>query len=320
LIRREAPRLGASRRIFGCAAACCLLIWACGRGESDAPRRAETTPAAPAAAAAQPAATLERGASRLHYEGGRVTLAANAAPVQPLLEQLAAEARFELQLEPGDWPPLTASFADRSLAEALALLIGNRDYTAQWHASPRGDGPRLELLRVGAELAADARASDSKAREAQSEPPRARAKKSVTGAVAGSLARALRERPLESETQEALLEKIRDPSAQVRTEAALELQPEGEGIHALSQLLANDPDPGVRAAATESLEVADDPAAVQALIAGLGDPDPAVVVQVLDSLEFAGDETAIPRITPLLQHPDSAVREAAQNAIDFLRE
>src|SRR5437762_1413768 len=82
-------------------------------GEPDAPRRAEPPPAAPAAAAPQPASTLERGAARLRYEGGRVTLEANAAPVRPLLEKLAAEARFELQLEPGDWPPLTASFADR---------------------------------------------------------------------------------------------------------------------------------------------------------------------------------------------------------------
>jgi len=250
-----------------------------------------------------------------------VTLEANVAPVQPLLEKLAADAHFVLQLEPVDWPPLTASFEDLPLAEALARLIGNRDYTAQWRASARGDRPRLERLRIGAEGVAHAGASDPEAKEAFEQAQRAKAKKSsVAGAVAGSLSRALRDRPRQTETQEALLEKIRDPSAQVRTEAALALQPEGEGVHALTDLLANDPDPGVRAAASNGLEMADDPAAVQALIAGLGDPDPAVVVQVLSSLEFAADQTAIPRITPLLQHPDSAVREAAQDAIDFLGE
>jgi HEAT repeat protein len=48
--------------------------------------------------------------------------------------------------------------------------------------------------------------------------------------------------------------------------------------------------------------VADDPAAVAALVVGLNDPDPAVVVEVLDSLEFAGDETVVPHIVPLLEH------------------
>jgi HEAT repeat protein len=281
------------------------------------------TPAPAASAAAQPIPSLEPGAARLRYANGRVTLEANAAPVRPLLERLAAEAWFELQLEPVDWPPLTASFQDLALPEALARLIGNRDYTAHWRASAGGAEPRLELLRVGAEVFADARPTGRKEREAstQAADPRAKGKKSsVAGAVAGSLARALRERPLERETQDALLEKIHDPSAQVRMEAAVELRPEGEGIRALSQLLANDPDPGVRAAATAGLEVADDPAAVGALITGLGDPDPTVVIEVLDSLEFAGDETVIPRIAPLLEHPDSAVREAAKDAIDFLEE
>jgi HEAT repeats len=317
-IRRDASRLEV-RWIIGCAAACSLLVWACGREDSGAPQRAETAPA-PASAAAERPGRLAPGTARLRYESGRVTLDANAAPVRPLLERLAAEARFELEIEPVDWPPLSASFADLSLAEALARVIGNRDYTAQWRASAGGAEPHLALLRVGAEVVADTAAS-RKQREfsREDQDDRAKGKKSsVAGGVAGTLAHALRQRPPESETQEALLAKLQDSSAQVRRDAAAEIRPEGEGVHALSQLLANDPDPGVRAAATAGLEVADDPAAVQALIAGLGDPDPSVVVEVLDSLEFAGDATVIPRIVPLLQHPDSAVREAAQDAIDFL--
>ena len=251
---------------------------------------------------------------------GRVTLEANAAPVQPLLERLAREAHFELQLERVDWPPLSASFENLALAEALPRLIGNHDYTAKWLASAGGDGPRLALLRVGPEVVANSQAADSTAKMAGHEAARRAKEKSVAGAVAGTLARALRDRPARGETQEALLEKLRDPSAQVRMEAAVEIRPEGAGLHALGNLLANDPDPGVRAAATAGLETADDPAAVAALVGALGDPDPTVVVEVLDSLEFAGDETVIPRIAPLLQHPDAAVREAAQDAIDFLGE
>ena len=295
---------------------------ACGRSDSDASQRAEATPAPASAAAARPDRPLAPGTARLRYRAGRVTLEANAAPVRPLLERLAAEARFELELEPVDWPPLTASFADVALAEALVRLIGNHDYTAQWRASAGGEEPQLALLRVGAEVVAESAAANRKEREAPSrdqDDPRARGKKSsVAGGIAGTLAHAMRDRPPERETQEALLAKLHDPSAQVRMEAAAEIRPEGEGIHALSQLLANDPDPSVRAAASAGLELADDPAAVEALIAGLGDPEPSVVVEVLDSLEFAGDATVIPRIVPLLQHPDSAVREAAQDAIDFL--
>jgi len=298
-------------------------LWACGRGDSDPARSAETASVPAATTAVRPEPLLAPGAARLRYESGRVTLEAHAAPVQPLLERLAAKAQFELQLEPVDWPPLTASFEDVALAEALPRLIGNHDYSAQWRASEGGEGPRLERLHIGGEVVASAGAADRKQRGATSEEQdehRAKGKKSsVAGGIAGTLERAMRQRPPDTETQEALLEKIHDPSAQVRMDAAVELRPEGEAIHALSELLANDPDPGVRAAATAGLEVADDPAAVRALVA-LNDPDPAVVVEVLDSLEFAGDETVVPHIVPLLEHPDSAVREAAKDAIDFLGE
>jgi HEAT repeat protein len=307
------------------AAVCSALVWlcACGSGESTPPRSTETSPAPAATAAREPervAPALEPGAARLRYENGHVTLEANAAPVQPLLERLATQAHFELQLEPADWPPLTASFDDLALAEALPRLIGNRSYTTRWRASAGDAGPLLVLLRVGEEVVGDAKAADAKVRKtpSQSAPGDKVKTTGIAGAVAGQLARALHEHPEQAETQEELLEKVHDSSAQVRREAALELRPEGEGLHALSALLANDPDPDVRTAATTSLEVSDDPAAVQALVAGLSDPDPAVVVEVLDSLEFAADEKVIPHITPLLQHPDATVREAAQDAIDFL--
>ena len=312
------------RRIVRCAAASCLLLSACSRGDSDAPRPAEATPAKAATTTSEPGRSLAPGTARLRYASGRVTLEANAAPVRPLLEKLATAARFELQLGPIDWPPLTASFEDLALAEALARVIGNHDYSAQWRASVGGDAPRLESLRIGGEVFAGSGAAGRKERvippDDQEEPLTKGRKSSIAGGVAGTLSRALREGSRERESQEALLEKIHDPSAQVRMEAAVELRPEGEGLHALSQLLANDPDPGVRAAATAGLEVADDPAAVDSLVAALADPDPAVVVEVLDALEFAGDETVVPRIAPLLQHPDTAVREAAQDAIDFLEE
>jgi len=303
------------------AAACAALVWACGSGESEKARPTAATPTPAATAEAESRAPVAPGSVRFRYRGGRVTLEANAASVPPLLERLAREVRFELQLEPGDWAPLSASFQDLPLAEALPRLIGNRDYTAQWRASADGDAPHLELLHIGAPSVAGVTAEDPKGRKL---PPRTalhgEEKKSIAGMVAGSLARTLHDRPNRGESQEALIERLRDPSAQVRMDAAVELQPEGEGLRALRDLLANDPDPGVRAAATSALETADDPSAVQALLAALHDPDPGVVVEVLNSLEFAADEKVVPQITPLLQHSDPDVREAAQDAIDFLGE
>ena len=49
------------------------------------------------------------------------------------------------------------------------------------------------------------------------------------------------------------------------------------------------------------------------------DSDDQVVVEVLDSLEFAGSERDIVYIEPLLAHANPAVVQAAEEAIEYLR-
>ena len=124
-------------------------------------------------------------------------------------------------------------------------------------------------------------------------------------------------RDLEVEQAElrALLE---SPDPELRAQAAWDLDPEGKGLTQLIEVLASDPDPRVRIAATGSLENAETFAAVRALVDALDDPDPEVVLEVIDSLEFAGDESNVDDLAPLLLHPDPRVREAAAEAIEFL--
>ena len=93
-----------------------------------------------------------------------------------------------------------------------------------------------------------------------------------------------------------------------------------EAFDRLIEMLARDPDAGVRAATTASLENSDRIAAVNALIEALNDPSPAVVVEVIDALEFAGDASIVPQLRPLLEHHDPRVRDIAAEAIAFLED
>ena len=106
----------------------------------------------------------------------------------------------------------------------------------------------------------------------------------------------------------------------MRAEAASEIEPEGEGLLRLLDLLARDDDPAVRTAAVVQLEDADSYAAVKGLLQALKDPDREVVLATIEALEFAGDESIIVNLEPLLEHRDAEIRAATEEAIDFLRD
>jgi HEAT repeat protein len=115
-----------------------------------------------------------------------------------------------------------------------------------------------------------------------------------------------------------LLAQLDDPDPEIRMHATIEIEPEGEALDRLADLLLNDPDPRVRAASAANLESADSYGAVEALVVALDDPDPDFVLEVIASLEFAGDASNTWHLEPLLEHPDPRVREAAADAIEFL--
>ena len=276
-----------------------------GAAAPPASRRPESEPARPLQA------LPDFGQAAVVVVEGRVTLSSNAAPLLDVLERLAEAAGFELEASGLAGRLSSVRIDDLPLAEALPRLLGDIPYQTEYAFDPESGAHYLARLRVGEEEVAGAAAPPDGemegAQDAAEMPQRA-----VT-----RLGEPSDSRDVEPEQAE-LLALLESPDAELRAEAAWNLEPEGEGLTRLTEVLASDPDPRVRVAATGSLENAETFAAVRALVDALDDPDPEVVLEVIDSLEFAGDESNVDDLAPLLLHPDPRVREAAVEAIEFL--
>jgi hypothetical protein len=240
-------------------------------------------------------------------EGERVSVAALDAPRLPLLQQVATGAGFQLEVT-GALEPLTLWVERQPLALALPLLVG-QSYQAEWRDV--GGGRRLVRLVVSPPTSTSAADAVS--------PP-----ESPPGEVSAALADALEEQKRAGSDDlddEEIAQGLTSSDAGERVRATLAIDPSSEAeVVRLARLLASDPDPRVRAAATVGLEDAESHAAVEALYGALGDPSSDVVMEAIDSIEFAGDASAVAQLTPLLSHPDERVREASADAIGVLAE
>jgi len=116
------------------------------------------------------------------------------------------------------------------------------------------------------------------------------------------------------------LKALRDPDPTERSDAVLDIHPEGRGLPYLLEVLSDDAEPEVRIAAVSQLASAKSPEAIAGLVSALSDRDPEVVLEAIDALEFSADHTMIGSLERLFQHPDPEVREAAEDAIDHLEE
>jgi HEAT repeat protein len=116
------------------------------------------------------------------------------------------------------------------------------------------------------------------------------------------------------------LEALKSSDPEERSDAILDLDPEGPGLPYLLELVGDDPSPEVRMAAVSQLGDAESPEAIAGLVSALNDKDPEVVLEAIDALEFAADHKVVGSLEKLLQHPDPEVREAAEDAVDYLRE
>ena len=242
------------------------------------------------------------------HDDGAVSISANAAPRFLVLTHLAAASGFLLESHIPSLGRLTTRMERVPLSEALPILVGNAEYQADWLFDPARDEHFLISVTIGTPPPPGADDADLVDVALQADE----------WGVTETLPEMLLERPASNFSSGELRSRLGDPDPRVRMEAAIEIDPDGEAFEDLVGLLANDPDPGVRAATTVSLENSDKIAAVNALLDALNDPNPVVVVEVIDSLEFAGDESIVPRLAPLLEHPDPRVREATAEAIDFL--
>jgi len=84
-------------------------------------------------------------------------------------------------------------------------------------------------------------------------------------------------------------------------------------------MLQSDPDAEVRASIVDRLGEEESAAATAAVAAALRDRDPEVVLRAIEVLEFDAGDWLIPELERLLAHPDQEVREAAEDAILYLK-
>jgi HEAT repeat protein len=118
----------------------------------------------------------------------------------------------------------------------------------------------------------------------------------------------------------AVADALKSSDPEERSAALFDVEPEGRGVQVLLGVLNDDPDPEVRGLAARQLGHASSPEATAGLVSALDDPDPGVLIEAINALELIDDSTVIGSLEKLLQHPDAQVREAAKDAIEFLKD
>jgi len=231
---------------------------------------------------------------------GHVSIRATEIDELALLEQLAATANFELLTSGIQWSTVTVNIEAEDLHAALTELI--KAYPYQIVYTPDKD-TQLEVLSevfISPDLAP----------------------LETTGSAAATI-----EEPTLPDTEEDLpdpdtqaqLQALKSDSETIRAAAAEDIEPTGEALITLTELLTSDPSPEVRIATSRALQFSDDPLAIQALVACLKDEYPAVLLECIDAIEQIGDSSNAAQLQPLLEHDDASVRTSAARAIENLQ-
>ena len=257
-----------------------------------------TTPAVVAPATSLP--MPEAGKHVIELSAGMVSIRANQVVELDLLNELAARANFQLLSADVDWKTVSVDMPAQPLHAALGELLQN--YAYQIVYTPDADTQQQVLSEVFIGGLSAAAVSDSK----------------DTGATDKSTPKNTEE-PAEDGEQQAYMRALQDPKSEARVAAVEEVEPVGDALYLLTDMLRKDPSPEVRIATAETLEDSDDPLAVAALVKGLQDEDPAVILQCIESLDLVGDETTVQYLEPLLTHYDPNVNAAAAGAIEALQ-
>jgi len=249
------------------------------------------------------------GKAYVEYSNGRVTVRSNGALQLAILEQLAAQAGFEVVAGKAETQPITLAIDRVSLVVAIASILDGFSYTVGYDFD-QASGTRI-LTRVEIDKAIDSGAlkiSDRESNAAIRSAEEARGdRKEPTSEVYAT-------------EQAELIAELDSPDPEARTDAVDWIDLDGEALERLISLLESDPDAEVRAAIVDRLGEEESPAAMAALINALRDPNSEVVLRAIEILEFEAEAWLIPELERLLTHPDPEVREAAQDAIDFLTE
>jgi hypothetical protein len=299
---------------------------------------------------------LASAADLVEVSNGHVRLAVRDALQLAVLERLADQAGFDLEVSGATPRRVTLDLAGVSLAEAIAALLAQERYSLEYAVDPGTGSHTLAVLRVGekpspprvasappqqpARLALGAsprpRASEV-AEPPSSEPDEGRRTRSDRIDFHRERMQRMRDELKREPEGSALEERLRgdlarervglqeelrvaidDPDPAVRADAVADLDLEGAGNRdRVADMSRSDADPAVRAATAEAL--ADDGtfAAINGLLGMLEDPNPGVLAAAIAGLDYAGDETLASHVAPFATHPDPAVREAATEALEY---
>ncbi len=296
-----------------------LVALACERSERKGPTESATRTRSQAASEA-----LAPGEARVGVRDGRVTIECQTAPRGLVVEKLAREARFDLVGEL-DARPLTLDLEHQPLEQAIATLLEDLPYRAQWRHDATTGRHELARLEVG----------EIPVAVADGATPAARGKRRDMADALREQMRELREKAGAGEDQKAeiaarrdervrsqadLLEQLRSSNPEMRLEAVEGLDPEGPALAVLLEVLKSDADVRVREKAAQQGGEAEGFTACAGLLDALGDREPAVVLQALESIEFTCDSTVAPIVEQrCAQATDPVVQQRCAEAIDFLQ-
>jgi hypothetical protein len=237
-----------------------------------------------------------------------VTLHCDGSLRLAVLEQLAAQAGFEIIAGRVDAQPITLQIEGAALVDAIALILDGIVYTLEYDFDEASETRVIARVKIGETLGLD---TVNSAETAPTDTPRKR--DSGIGRTGP---------PSEANTAEQaeLLSELDSSDPEVRADAADWIDLDGEALARMISLLKSDPDANVRATIVDRLGEEISLATVAALIAAFQDPDPEVVLRAIEALEFDAEPELIPELETLLGHRDPEVSEAAQDLIDDLKD
>ena len=258
-----------------------------------------------------------RGRFAIRVSDAGVSVAANEAPLAPLLEALGAKLEFKVNIAASFNPrKATLSVSDEAVELVLARLLKDAPYTLRFDLNEIDERTTLAALNVGPQKTRTKLERRTARRETNRER---RTNISPADREAARLERqqAAQER---FERQPEYLADLEShyPEQRARGLEGLDIE-EQENFDRAADMLLNDPDASVREAAAEALSLSDSSATIETLMGALDDPDPDVVITTLGELAFLGDAALVPRVHDVtVNHPDPIVREYARDIEYFL--
>jgi len=284
-----------------------LVFTACGREERSKPKP-------PPSVVEKPESAMAQGEVRVEVRDGRVTIACQEAPRGLVIEKLARQAGFELSGDL-DSQPVTLAVDDVPMDQVIPTLLKDLAYRAQWSFDKEQSRHALAKLEVGEVPATVAASHKPHITDALRDRLRAmRDKRPSEKQKAEAAAR----REEKARSQADALEELRSSNPDMRIEAAGEIEPEGPALVSLMSSLSSDADPRVRAKIAGQLADADGCVASMGLVGATADPDPGVRCAAWQSLEMNCDESMLPQMQPTCsKESDPKVRECCASTLEM---